>query len=35
MRIDDEKNLQVTIIDDKSTADAFRSIFQIVWEKGV
>ena len=35
VRIDDEKNLQVTIIDDKSTADAFRSIFQIVWEKGV
>ena len=35
VRIDDEKSLQVTIIDDKSTADAFRSIFQIVWEKGV
>src|SRR3989338_1581352 len=32
---DDEKNMQVTIIDDKSTADAFRSIFRIVWEKGV
>ena len=35
VRIDDEKNLQVTIIDDKCTADAFRSIFRIVWEKGV
>ena len=35
VRIDDERNLQVTIVDDKSAADAFRSIFQIVWEKGV
>lgn len=35
VRIDDEKNLQTTIIDDKNTADAFRSIFTIVWEKGV
>lgn len=35
VRIDDERNLQVTIIDDKNTADAFRQIFQIVWEKGV
>ena len=34
VRIDDATNLQVTIIDDKSTADAFRSIFDIVWEKG-
>ncbi len=35
VRIDDEKNLQVTIIDDRSTADAFRSIFNTVWAKGV
>ncbi|MEK7108974.1 MAG: helix-turn-helix domain-containing protein [Patescibacteria group bacterium] len=35
VRIDDAKNLQVTIVDDKSTAEAFRSIFNIVWEKGV
>jgi len=35
VRITNDKVLQCTIIDDKSAADAFRSIFQIVWEKGV
>ena len=31
----DEKNLQATVIDNTSTADAMRQIFNIVWEKGV
>lgn len=31
----DEKNLQATVIDNASTADAMRQIFNIVWEKGV
>jgi len=31
----DEKNLQATVIDNASTADAMRQIFEIVWEKGV
>jgi sugar-specific transcriptional regulator TrmB len=35
VRIDDAKNLAVTIIDDKATADAMRQIFAIVWQKGV
>lgn len=35
VRIDDAKNITATIIDDKATADAMRSVFNIVWEKGV
>lgn len=31
VRIDDAKNLQVTIIDDPATAEAFRQIFNVVW----
>ena len=34
VRTIDAKNLQATIMDDKSTADAMRQIFDIVWEKG-
>lgn len=34
VRIDDAKNVTNTIIDDKATADALRSIFNIVWAKG-
>lgn len=33
-RISDSKNVVATIIDDKATADALRSIFNIVWTKG-
>jgi len=33
VRIVNDKDLQVTIIDDKNTAAAFRQIFQIVWER--
>lgn len=35
VRITDEKEAQVTIIDNKATADAMRQIFEIVWENGV
>ncbi len=34
VRITDSKNIVATIIDDKATADALRSIFNIVWAKG-
>lgn len=34
VRITDSKNVVATVIDDKATAEALRSIFDIVWAKG-
>jgi len=34
VRIMDAKNVTATIIDDKSTAEAMRQIFNVVWERG-
>lgn len=35
VRINDEKSVHTTVIDDAATARAMRQIFKIVWEKGV